>query len=434
MQSEFTRRRFIRTTGAALAAGPLILSRAQAAPSETVNHAVIGIGGRGLGHVKSFNAIKNCKVIAVSDLDPTRLDKAAEELQDPSVKKYKDFRKLLENKDVDSVSVATADHWHVPVALAALLAGKHVYVEKPCSHNIHESNLLAKLAKESGKCVQHGTQRRSSAEDMAGVRAMKEGLIGDVYMAKAINHQLREKIGKAKEEAPPPGVDYDLWLGPAPKVPFTKNRWHYNWHWFWDYGNGDLANDGSHQIDEAIWGLDVDMQYPDAVVASGGQLWYDDDHETPDTQTVIYEYPGKQILFEMRLWTPYKMEGHDNGCVFYGTKGKMDIGRKGAVATVDGKVIDVKPADYGIESEEIMANFVTAVRHDDPSLLNNPISIGAVVTNVCHLGNIAYRAQAGRMTYDPKTESITGACGNEKKANSLIKREYRQGYELPYNG
>jgi hypothetical protein len=149
---------------------------------------------------------------------------------------------------------------------------------------------------------------------------------------------------------------------------------------------------------------------------------------------VIYEYPGKQILFEMRLWTPYKMEGHDNGCVFYGTKGKMDIGRKGAVATVDGKIIDVKPADYGIESEEIMANFVTAVRHDDPSLLNNPISIGAVVTNVCHLGNIAYRAQAGRMTYDPKTESITGACGNEKKANSLIKREYRKGYELPYNG
>jgi predicted dehydrogenase len=387
-----------------------------------------------MGHVERFNAVKNCRVIAVSDLDPERLDKATQSLQDPSVKKYKDFRKLLENKDVDSVSVVTADHWHVPVALAALLAGKHVYVEKPCSHNIHEANLLAKLAGESGKCVQHGTQRRSSAEDMAGVRALKEGLIGDVYAAKAINHQLREKIGKAKEEAPPPGVDYDLWLGAAPKVPFTKNRWHYNWHWFWDYGGGDLANDGSHQLDEAVWGMGLDLQYPEAIVTSGGQLWYDDDHETPDTQTVIYEYPGKQIIFEMRLWTPYKMEGHDNGCVFYGTKGRMDIGRKGAIATVGDEVIDVKPEDYGIESEEIMANFITAVRNDDPSLLNNPIKLGAVTTNLCHLGNIGVRSGGIKLTYDPKTETITKASENKAMANSLIKREYRKGYELPYNG
>ncbi len=187
-------------------------------------------------------------------------------------------------------------------------------------------------------------------------------------------------------------------------------------------------------MDEAVWGMGLDLQYPEAIVTSGKQLWYDDDHETPDTQTVIYEYPGKQIIFEMRLWTPYKMEGHDNGCVFYGTKVKMDIGRKGAIATVGDEVIDVRPEDYGIESEEIMANFITAVRHDDPSLLNNPIKLGAVTTNLCHLGNIGVRSGGIKLTYDPKTETITKASENKAMANSLIKREYRKGYELPYNG
>jgi predicted dehydrogenase len=399
-----------------------------------VNHAVIGLGPQGSGHVERFSKLENCRVVALCDLDPERLDKAAASLGDASVKKYADFRKLLEDGDVDSVSVATTDHWHTPIALAAILAGKHVYVEKPCSHNIHEANLLARCAKEYGKCVQHGTQRRSAAEDMAGVRALKEGLIGDVYMAKAINHQLREKVGRAEPEPPPPGVDYDMWLGAAPKVPFTKNRWHYNWHWFWDYGGGDLVNDGVHQLDEAIWGMGLDLQYPDAIVTSGGQLWYDDDHETPDTQTLIYEYPGKQVIYEMRLWTPYEMEGHDNGTVFYGTKGKLEIGRRGAIATVGDEVIDVKPADYGIEAEQISPNFITAVRHDDPSLLNNPIEVGAVATNLCHLGNIGVRCGGIKLAYDPETDSIRTSSDSKARADSMIRREYRRGYELPWTG
>jgi hypothetical protein len=163
-------------------------------------------------------------------------------------------------------------------------------------------------------------------------------------------------------------------------------------------------------------------------------MWYDDDHETPDTQTVIYEYPGKQIIYEMRLWTDYPMEGHDNGTVFYGTKGKLEMGRKGAIATVGDKVIAVKPEDYGITAEEITPNFITAVRANDPSLLNNPIELGAVTTNLCHLGNIGVRCGGIKLTYDPKTESITNASESQAKANALIKREYRKGYELPYNG
>jgi predicted dehydrogenase len=434
MESEFSRRRFLQTTGAALATGPLFLSRAHGSPNDTINHAVIGTGSQGQGHVERFNAIENCRVVAVSDVDPVRLDKAAQMVGDPAVKKYKDFRKLLDDKDIDTVSVVTPDHWHVPVAMAAILAGKHVYVEKPCGHTIQEANLLVKCAKEHKKCVQHGTQRRSTAEDMAGVRALKEGLIGEVYMAKAINHQLREKIGHAKPEDPPPGVDYDMWLGAAPKVPFTKNRWHYNWHWFWDYGGGDLVNDGIHQLDEAIWGMGVDLQYPEAIVTSGGQLWYDDDHQTPDTQTIVYEYPGKQIIYEMRLWTPYKMEGHDNGTVFYGTKGKLDIGRQGAIATVGDEVIDVKPEDYGIEAENIRENFLTAARANDPSLLNNPIELGAVSSNLCNLGNIGYLCGGIKLTYDPESDSIVTDSENKEKANSMIQREYRKGYELPYTG
>jgi predicted dehydrogenase len=436
MESGISRRNFIKTTGVALSAAPFVLSRAHgSSPNEILNHAVIGTGSQGSGHVRRFDAADNCRIVAVCDVDPERLDKAAQIPKNSSgVKKYSDYRKLLEDKDIDSVSVATCDHWHTPVALAAILAGKQVYVEKPCSHNIHEANLLVKCAKEYKKCVQHGTQRRSASEDIAAIKALKTGIIGDVLMAKAINHQLRDKIGKAPVESPPPGVDYDMWLGPAPKHAFTRNRWHYNWHWFWDYGGGDMVNDGVHQVDEVIWGMGVDLQYPDSITTSGGQLWYDDDHETPDTQLVIFEYPGKQIIYEQRLWTPYKMEGHDNGVVFYGTEGKMEIGRQGAIATVGDEVTKINPADYDVDEQGIVDNFITASRNDDPSMLNSPVTTGAVTSSLCCLGNIGVRCGGIKLTYDPKTASITKASDNKSKANSLIKRNYRKGYELAYKG
>lgn len=433
--SALSRRKFIQKTGTALATGPWLFSRARGrSANEIVNVAVIGTGGRGQGLIKNFSAARNSRLVALCDLDPERLAKAAG-AAGGSVKQYGDYRRLLQDREVDAIVIAATDHWHAPLALAAILAGKHVYVEKPCSHNIQETNLLMKCARAHKKCVQHGTQRRSSARDMAGVRALQEGLIGEVFVAKAINHQLREKIGKAAEEPPPPGVDYDLWLGPAPKRPFTRNRWHYNWHWFWDYGGGDLPNDGIHQLDVAIWGMGLDLQYPEAILASGAQLWYDDDHETPDTQTVVYEYPGKQIIYEMRLWTDYTLEGHDNGTVFYGTKGRMEIGRKGAiVTTAEGKTFEAKPEDYGIQAEDIANNFITAVRHDDPSKLNSPIERGAVSTNLCHLGNIGVRCGGIKLAYDPQTETIVRASDKKIQANALIRREYRKGYELAYTG
>jgi predicted dehydrogenase len=429
----WNRRKFLKTASAtvggitAVNTMPALLS--QNSPNERIRHAVIGTGGMGSNHSRSFARLKNCAVVALCDVDPERLGKAARDLPNQDrVKQYAAFRRLLEDDGIDTVSIATCDHWHTPVALAAILAGKHVYVEKPCSHNVRESQLLVQAAHEHKKCVQHGTQRRSWSQLKAAVEALRGGVIGKVLAAKAINHQWRGPIGRAPVAEPPPGINYDLWLGPAPKHGFTKNRWHYNWHWFWDYGCGDLGNDGIHQLDVARWGLGVD--YPKAVVGSGGQLFYDDDHETPDSQLVIYEYDHCQLIYEMRLWTPYNMEGHDNGVVFYGTDGKMEDGRSGVVVTMeDGKINRIEG-----ERESNMEDFLNAVRANDPAKLSARIDVGAVSATLCHLGNIGTRLGGQRLVYNSNPGKITQCGGRESEANALLTREYRSGYELPYSG
>ena len=425
--SEITRRKFIQTTATGMAAASVVASKAWATmpPADTIRHAVIGTGKRGGGHVKQFQGIEGCDVVAVCDVDPQNLKNGAKGAS-RGVKTYTDFRKLLKDTSIDSVTIATPDHWHTPVALAALMAGKHVYIEKPCSHNIYEASLLKKAAKQFGKCVQHGTQRRSDGDHIEGIRLLRDGVIGDVHVHKAINHQHRGKIGKAKAERPPKGVDYDMWLGAAPKVPFTKNRWHYDWHWFWDYGGGDVVNDGIHQIDVAIWAMGD--RYPNRVVSTGGMFYYDDDHETPDTLMALFDYDDGQIIFEQRLYTDYKLEGHDNGNVSYGTKGRMEFGRSGVI------VYPNKGDSYKVESpkpvEGIAENFITAVRANDPSLLNAPIERGVVGSDLCNLANIGYRTGVADLRFDPEAVKIT----NSAEANALVKRSYRKGYELPYTG
>jgi predicted dehydrogenase len=426
--SSIARRDFIRTASAGIGGAPFLRSTAwgTTSPNETIGHAVIGTGGQGGGHCRRFAAANGCRLVAVCDVDPQRLDEKVRGLPgEGQIKKYADFRKLLEDKSVDTVSIATPDHWHTPIALWALQAGKHVYVEKPCSHNVRETNLLVKAARALKKCVQHGTQRRSAGDHIEAMRELRRGIIGRVSVVKAINHQHRPPIGRARAEAPPPGVDYDLWLGPAPKVPFTKNRWHYNWHWFWDYGGGDTVNDGVHQIDIAVWAMGD--RYPDRVVASGGQFYYDDDHETPDTQTAIFEYKDGQVVYEMRLWTPYGLEGHDNGNVAYGTNGKMEFGRAGVVVTRGKEQIKIQSPE---PVEDIVANFLTAVRANDPGKLHSPLERGAIAVNLCHLANIATRLGAPALEYDAAKGEIQ-CPGFEAKARALAGREYRKGYELP---
>ena len=411
-----TRRSFISATAAAT----LLMTR-KAAASERVRHAVIGTGGQGQQHVHLLSSLEDCEVVAVCDVDPERCAKAAQSAG--GAKESKDYREVLDNPSIDSVSVVTADHWHTPIALAALMAGKHVYVEKPCGHNVREGRILAKAAAHFGKCVQHGTQHRSGEGPRAAVEYLQSGKLGKVRMAKAINHQLREPIGRAPVSSPPAGVNYDLWLGPAPAHPFTQNRWHYNWHWFWDYGCGDIGNDGIHQIDMARWGLGVG--YPKAITAAGGQLFYDDDHETPDTQTVVYEYDDCYLQYEMRLWTNYPLEGHDNGVVFYGDKGTLEVGREGVHVTLIGDERRKLGGSHDIN--ENMANFIACVKTNDADALNAPISEGAISNALCHLGNISTRV-GRRLNYDAGADVCTG----DDEATKLLAREYRSGYELPW--
>ena len=421
--STHSRRTFLGTAaGLAVAAS----QRGLAAPSERVRHAVIGCGGQGRSHAKAFHGFDDCDVVAICDVDPER--RALLRSKVDGAEKFReeaDFRRILEDPAIDSVSIVTPDHWHTPIALHALLAGKHVYVEKPCSHNIHEGIVLGKAAQKSGKCVQHGTQSRSSKGIMDAVAFLREGTLGKIRAAKAINHQLRKPIGRAPEENPPPGVDYDLWLGPAPVHPFTQNRWHYNWHWFWDYGGGDIVNDGIHQVDQARWGLGVGL--PNAVSGSGTQLFYDDDHQTPDTQLITYEYDDCYLIYEMRLWTDYAMEGHDNGVIFYGDNGVLQIGRKGCIAYPLGE----KPFQVGegVDFTANVRNFLDAVKAGDPARLTSPIEEGIKSAALCHMGNIVTRV-GRRLEVDKAQIRFIGDDG----ANALVQRTYRPGYELPEIG
>lgn len=428
-----SRRSFIKTTGVAgagLLAAPFIASGSWrgTSPGDMINHAIIGTGRQGAGfHCNGFAKAKGCKVVAICDVDPERLDIAAKALPHAQqVKRYSDFRKLFEDKSIDSVSIVTPDQWHTPMALWALMAGKHVYIEKPCSHTVEEAELLVKAAAQYNKCVQHGTQRRSTGDHIEAMKQLKNGIIGKVHTLKAINHQLREPIGRAAAEQPPRGVNYDMWLGPSPVVPFTKNRWHYNWHWFWDYGGGDTVNDGVHQIDVAVWALG--NRYPQRMIVSGGQFFYNDDHETPDTQTAILQYEDSQIIYEMRLWTPYNLEGHDNGNVAYGTDGKMDFGRSGIIVTRGKEQIKIASQE---PVENIIPNFLTAVRENDSSKLLSPVKTGRVSSDLCNLMNIATRLNAPSIEYDPVKREVV-CPGYQQEATALLGREYRRGYELPY--
>lgn len=414
-----SRRSFIQSSGAAVLAASVT---SRAATVDRVRHAVIGTGGQGGNHAKAFSSMDDCDVVAIADVDATRREQIAKALSERApVKQYEDFRELLKDESLHSVSIATPDHWHTPVALAALKAGKHVYVEKPCCHNMREGVLLAAAQQRTGLCVQHGTQYRSTPSAQEGIKMLRDGVIGKVRVAKAINHQMRGPIGRKPDTDPPPGLNYDMWLGPAPLRPFSENRFHYNWHWHWDYGTGDIGNDGVHQIDVARWGLDVGL--PKAVSASGGQLFYDDDHETPDTQLVTYEYDECYLVFEMRLWTDYLLEGHDNGVVFYGDKGTLEIGRHGTTV----KPINAEPklSGTGPDLTANVRNFLDSVKANDPSKLNAPISEGVLSSQLSLLGNVATRV--GRKLY-LDTEKVE--CINDDEANKLFTREYRKGYEL----
>jgi predicted dehydrogenase len=401
-------------------AAALALPRAVRAASanDEVRFGLIGCGIRGSAYFD--------RAAMVCDPDQARLDKAAKSAGVAPKEAVTDFRRILDRPDIDAVVIATPDHWHAPAALLALAAGKHVYVEKPCSHNFRESQLLVDAARRSKLVVQHGTQQRSREFTGDAIQSLHEGAIGDVLVAKAWNIQHRKDIGHAKPAPVPPGVDYDLWVGPAEMVPFQPNRFHSDWHWWYNFGTGDVGNDGAHEIDYARWGLGVDT-LPTKVAAIGGKYFYDDDQQYPDTATCVWDFPAagdskrrKQLIFEMRLWSTNYPYNCDSGVEFFGTKGRMMLSKRGKLLVVDDKnktIREEKANDQ--QGWKHYDNFEAAIR--DGSRLSAPIEEGHRSVGLIHLANIAIRL--GRsLDFDPQSEKIVG----DDEATHLLTRNYRE--------
>ena len=413
--------------GAAAAAGLAARDRAVAA-NDSVTVGMIGLGGRGRGLLSGFSGLPGVNVGYLCDADQASLERAANVLEQagkPVPKTTNDMRRVFDTQDVDAVVVATPDHWHAPATILACDAGKDVYVEKPASHNIREGRLMVDAARRNSRIVQVGTQSRSRPSTIKAIEIARSGDLGEIYMTKAWNVQLRDNIGRKPNSPIPPGVDYDTWLGPAPWIPFNENRFHYKWHWHWHFGTGDAGNDGAHQIDIARWALGLD--YPQEASGMGGKLYFDDDQQTPDTMNVIFRTGNRALIWEMRIWNRYGMDGQENGVAVYGSDASVHIGRwdrKWGYKLYDGKGKLVEHNDADDEGDDHMRNFIECIR--SRKLPNADISIGHLSGVYCHLANIVSRT--GRnLRFDQETETIIG----DPQANLYVKRAYRTHWSTP---
>jgi predicted dehydrogenase len=423
--------------GAATAAESL-RSSSLASPNDTVRVACVGLRGRGQNHIAAYSKLPNVEVAALCDVDE-RILKERVDLVEATTKKrpaaFTDLRQLLEDRSIDAVSIATPNHSHALQAIWSMAAGKDVYVEKPCTHNMFESKQIVAARVRYNRVAQDGTQSRSSPALQEAVQQMREGLLGDLYLARGLCFKWRNSIGRKPVAPVPAGVNYDLWLGPAPVRPFTENRFHYNWHWFWDYGDGDLGNQAIHELDMARWGLGAG--YPTKVTALGGHFMFDDDQETPNTLTALYEFPvpgGKKKMMEcaVRHWiTNHEAgigerpgEGGTIGDVFYGSKGYAAVDGYGKFSTFLGR--RQEPGPGRIESGDHFANFIAAVRSGKQELLSAPIEEGAISCTLVHLANISYRL--GRsIVFD----AATYTCPGDQQATELFTRDYRKPFVVP---
>ncbi len=435
------RRTFIKQSlmaGAGVLLAPNVFSF-HGSPNEKVVIGMVGINSRGHYLARMFAQLPNVEVGYVCDVDANALAKTVAEIEKMTGKKpkaFKDVRKLLEEKDLDAIGIATPDHWHAPATLMALKAGKHVYVEKPCSHNPAEGEILVQAAEKYGKLVQMGNQRRSFPGVMEAMQALKEGAIGRVYFAKGWYANGRKDIGTGKVVPVPSHLDFDLWQGPAPRQAYKDNLVHYNWHWFWNWGTGEALNNGTHEIDVMRWGLGVD--FPTKVVSAGGRFAFKDDWETPDTQTITYEFANNTAFtWEGRSCNDHVVEGSGRGVVFYGDKGTMvipggddykiyDPGNKlrKEVKTSIQQVDATNTMGMGEKLDSLhLINFADSVR--GISKLTAPISEGHKSTTLPQLGNIAFRA-GGMINCDPTNGHIKGNAD----AMKLWSREYEKGWEM----
>lgn len=430
--SHVSRRRFIQSSmsGAMAVTAAATLSRAVAgdSPNDKVGVALIGCGGRSQSYLEPLLSRKDVEIVAVCDPDQSRVGKMAEHLAKAggrSPVKFEDFRRVLDDKSVDVVFVATPHHWHSPIAVPAVLAGKDVYVEKPASHVFREGRLLVDAARKQKRIVQHGTQMRSSEVTVKASEVLKSGLLGKVKITKAWNVQRHSHRLPVADSSPPAGVDYDRWLGPAPLRPFNANRFHSNWQWYRDYGNGDIGNDGVHDIDMACFGLGV-TTHPIRITAHGSKVDLTGEREYPDNMLVSYQYADDKVLiYEDRGFTPYGLYGYDSGNAFYGTEGWMLFTRRGYFEVRLGRKEEPGPTLRGTAGMPThVHNFLDCVRSRQQP--NASAEIAHLSCGLVHLGEIAFRV--GRvLNFDPQSESIKG----DNEAAAMLTKEYRQPWGLP---
>jgi predicted dehydrogenase len=493
MNHKFTRRTFLRGTiaaGAAFSLPARIYAGVEGANSD-VRVAVIGFNGRGKDHIGGLLGCKGVRITALCDVDQTVLDKGKAQLEkkDQQVTTYTDLRKLLESKEVDAITTATPNHWHALASIWAIQAGKDVYVEKPVSHNVWEGRRIVEIAREHSKICQTGTQSRSSMSLHEGLEWAKAGNLGKVLWARGTCYKRRPSIGKVSGEQPwPENIDKDLWFGPAPIKPLMRKQLHYDWHWVWDTGNGDLGNQGIHQMDIARWFLGEDALSP-SILSVGGRVGYVDDGETPNTMFVMHNYKKAPLIFEVRGLPakPAEETLAADGTTKRGAE-KMDSYRGSTVGVVvqyEGGHLVIPSSYTNVEAfdkngtsikkweskggESHFANFIKAVRSRKSADLNAPILGGHLSSALCHTGNISYRlgkksdpeairekikadkeatdsfdrmvehlgkngvdlekeqlALGEHLKMDPKKEKFIGNA----EANQLLTREYRKPFEV----
>ncbi|HXG08993.1 MAG TPA: Gfo/Idh/MocA family oxidoreductase [Gemmataceae bacterium] len=427
--SHRSRRTFLKQSALGLAAGIGALTglgRAAVAANDKIGVACVGVRGQGGSLLHAFAAQKDVNILYICDIDESVRGKRGREIEQRTgtmPKLVKDYRTVLDDKSVDVLVIGTPDHWHALPTIHGCMAGKDVYVEKPDGHNIIEGQRMVQAARKYNRMVQLGTQARSAPDLFEAVKYVQSGALGKVIFGRAWETDRQSDIGRPPDSEPPPGVDYDMWLGPAPKRPFNIRRFHGSWRWFFDYGTGDLGNDGVHRMDYCRWVMGLN-ELPQAVSCAGGKFFFDDMQEWPDTMMVTYEYPGKVLVYEMRIWSRPRLFDLTEGAAVYGENGWLLISNDGWKAfDAKGKLVREMSGRNSLGLH--IRNFLDAVRSRRRESLNQEIAQGHVSSVMCHAGNIAWRT-GKKLRIDPKTETFDDA-----EANKYLGREYRKGYELP---
>ena len=443
-----SRREFLQKSSLLAGAGLFALTpvevlaarRKKTSENDKINFGVIGCNGMGWSNMRTHLEIDDVRCVAICDVDQSVLDRRSADvakIQGDKPKQYTDYRKLLEDKNIDAVIIGTPDHWHCKNMVDAVEAGKHVYVEKPIANTIEECNVMVAAAKRSGKMVQVGQWQRSGPHYRQAIDYVRSGKLGNIRLVKVWAYQgWMKPVNVQPDGSPPEGVDYKMWLGPAPERPFNPNRFHFNFRWFWDYAGGLMTDWGVHEIDIALYAMNA--LAPISVMASGGKLAYPDDaSETPDTLQTVFQYENFNMLWEHATGIDNGNYDRTEGIAFIGNNGTLVVNRGGwevipEAGWVDGMreyKMEALPKQYKGNTNILKLhceNFVEAIQKNDASILNTGIESGSVAAINAQMGNIAFKT--GRKLY---WDAAAGNFKNDKEANALIKANYHNGWKLP---